>query len=72
MSYGKAEELPKWALLTIAASSQGTTCLYSISLTTGDYHRPQSTNMAHLTKPVKYDIKDSNIALLGSDVRISI
>jgi hypothetical protein len=25
-------------------------------------------SMAHLTKPVKYDIKDSNIALLGSDV----
>ena len=25
--------------------------------------------MAHLTKPAKYDIKDSNIALLGSDVR---
>jgi hypothetical protein len=26
--------------------------------------------MAHLTKPAKYDIKDSNIALLGSDVRL--
>ena len=25
--------------------------------------------MAHLTKPATYDIKDSNIALLGSDVR---
>jgi len=24
--------------------------------------------MAHLTKPTNYDIKDSNIALLGSDV----
>jgi len=53
MSYGKAEELPKWALQS-----------YS-------FHRPQSTDMAHLTKPVKYDIKDSNIALLGSDVRVS-
>jgi hypothetical protein len=24
--------------------------------------------MAHLTKPARYDIEDSNIALLGSDV----
>jgi hypothetical protein len=28
--------------------------------------------MAHLTKPTKYDIEDSNIALLGSEVRIHV
>lgn len=27
--------------------------------------------MAYLTRPQKYDIEDSNIALLGSDVRIA-
>lgn len=35
-------------------------------LTKGRIHK---SIMAHLTKPTQYKIEDSNIALLGSDVR---
>ena len=55
--------------IAIAIAIYGSTHRWP-SLIHPSLHASNSQNMAHLTKATDYDIEDSNIALLGSDVSL--